>query len=239
MKYYIITGTSSGIGKALTEAILQEQDSKVIGISRKNVFENENYTHIFADLSETNFINKIEFPEINNNDEIVLINNAGIISEIKRIGDIAKDSIVNGFNVNTIAPLLLINKFIRKYQTSTSKKIILNISSGAGRHTVDAWTVYCASKAAMDMFSENINVEQQFIEENKRFRIYSVAPGVVNTQMQDFIRTAYIEDFSETEKFKNLKERNLLSQPKDIAEKLLELLSNNNLKEVILDIRKL
>ena len=91
----------------------------------------------------------------------------------------------------------------------------------------------------MDMFSENINIEQQFTEEKQRFRIYSVAPGVVDTQMQDFIRTAYKEDFSETEKFKNLKERNLLSQPKDIAVKLLTLLSNKNLKEVILDVRKL
>jgi benzil reductase ((S)-benzoin forming) len=54
------------------------------------------------------------------------------------------------------------NNFIKKYQTYTNKRTILNVSSGAGRHAIDAWSVYCASKSALDMISETINTEQNF-----------------------------------------------------------------------------
>lgn len=239
MKYYIITGTSSGIGKTLVESLLKKSDIKVLGVSRKNIFKEENYTHIFADFSNPESIENIILPNIDKKDEIVLINNAGVISEIKRIGNINNKSLINDFNVNAIAPLLLINKFISKYQNISCKKTILNISSGAGRHTIDAWTVYCASKSAMDMYSKNIDVEQRFYAEEKRFKIYSIAPGVVDTKMQDFIRNVDEKDFSEKEKFIKLKENKLLSEPVDIAEKLIKIIESDNIKEVILDARNI
>jgi benzil reductase ((S)-benzoin forming) len=238
MKYYIITGISSGIGEALVKILLKQNNTKVIGISKKNIFSNEKYYHIFSDFSITEFIENIQFPEIEENDEVFLINNAGVISEIKRIGNVETKSIINDFNVNAIAPLLLINKFIKKYQNINSKKTILNISSGAGRHTIDAWTTYCASKSAMDMFSENIYVEQQFYPEEMRFSIYSVAPGVVDTPMQEKIRNSDENNFSEKEKFVLLKKNNQLSNPNDIAEKLIFCLDKGLFKKVKIDLRE-
>lgn len=237
MKHFIITGTSSGIGNALANEILKSENVRVIGISRKNTIQHPYYKHIYADFSENKFVENITFPEINNSDEIYLINNAGVISEIKRIGKISNESIINDFNVNALAPLLLINIFINKYQDLKIKKVILNISSGAGRHTVDAWTSYCSAKAAMDMYSLNISVEQEFIQNEKRFKIYSVAPGVVDTQMQNVIRNTRKNDFSELEKFIKLKSDKLLKQPADLAPKILEILFSDKIKEVITDVR--
>jgi benzil reductase ((S)-benzoin forming) len=162
MKHYFITGTGKGIGKALAETVLKDQENKVTGISRTNSIEHPNYKHITTDLSDLNQTESIFFPELKDSDEIVLINNAGVMSEIFRTGNLKNETIINDYNVNIVSPSLLMNNFIKKYQSYSNKRTILNVSSGAGRRAIDAWAVYCASKSALDMISESISVEQSF-----------------------------------------------------------------------------
>ncbi len=238
MKHYFITGTSRGIGKALVENLLENRDIRITGISRNNTISHPNYKHIKLDLSTPETISSFAFPEISNAEEIVLINNAGVMSEIRRIGQQQTENIINDYNVNIVSPSILMNNFIKTYQNYTNKRVILNVSSGAGRHTVDAWSVYCASKSALDMFSENIHLEQSFFPEENRIKIFSVAPGVIETKMQKQIRKTSEKDFSEVKKFVNLKNDGLLSSPKETAKLLLKVI-NGNFAEVILDIRKL
>ncbi len=237
MKHYFITGTSRGIGKALAEQLLKEDGVFVSGIARNKTITHPNYRHFTLNLSDPNNAASFSFPELQDAEEVVLINNAGVISEIKRIGKIHNQSIVNDFSVNIIAPSILMNNFIRTYQNYTNKRSILNVSSGAGRHTIDAWSVYCASKAALDMYSKNIAEEQRFVSEENRIKLYSVAPGVIETAMQEQIRSSSKKDFSEIKKFLYLKENNLLFSPEHAAELLLNIL-NGNQSEVILDVRK-
>ncbi len=240
MKYFFITGTSRGTGKALAETLLTKNNIKIIGISRNCTISNSNYEHFYLDLSKTAEVSNFNFPEINNAEEIVLINNAGVMSEIKRIGQQKSENIINDYNVNIVSPSILTNNFIKKYQDYTNKRSVLNISSGAGRHTVDAWSVYCASKSALDMFSENINAEQSFFPKKNRIKIFSVAPGVIETSMQEQIRNTSEKDFSEVKKFLNLKNEGQLSSPEQTAEKLLYIIKNrDNFTEVILDVRNL
>ena len=77
MKGYIITGTSSGIGKALCELLLKDENNEVIGISRTQKIYHSNYKHISLDLNIVNQIEKIKFPDWNNSEQISLIHNAG------------------------------------------------------------------------------------------------------------------------------------------------------------------
>ncbi len=240
MKYYFITGTSRGIGKAIAENVLKKENVKVYGISRNCTISHRNYSHSDIDLSKPENTESYKFPEISDSSEIILINNAGVMSEIKRIGMQKNRNIINDYNVNIVSPSILINNFIEKYQNYKNKRTILNVSSGAGRHTVDAWSVYCASKAALDMYSQNIKLEQSFYPKENRIKIFSVAPGVIETAIQEQIRKTPVKYFSDVKKFVNLKNNDLLSSPESTAEKLLNIIADNDrFYDVILDVRNL
>jgi len=240
MKHYFITGTSRGIGKSIAETLLKNETVKVTGISRTSSIKHKNYSHITTDLSDINDTESIFFPTIENAEEIVLINNSGVISEILRVGKMKNSGIINDYNVNIVSPSILMNNFIKKYQNYTNKRTILNISSGAGKHTIDAWSVYCASKAALDMFSKNVEVEQSFFSEVNRIKVFSVAPGVIDTEMQKQIRETSQKEFSNVDKFIALKENNELASPQETASLLLKIIDNRNIySDVILDVRNL
>ena len=230
MNYYFITGTSSGIGKALAELLLEDATNKVVGISRKCTIKNENYKHFFVDLSDTKSILAFEF-EIENiqaPDKIVLINNAGTVGIVNHVGSMDSNDIVKSYTLNLIAPSVLINKFINTFQFQKNNKIILNVSSGAGKKPVDGWSVYCSTKSGLDMFSEVVNCEQKInsFEDILNFKIYSIAPGVVDTAMQQEIRKLKKESFSKIENFISLKANNQLLNPKYVAQKYIDVINN-------------
>jgi benzil reductase ((S)-benzoin forming) len=240
MKHFFITGTSKGIGNALAELLLKDNNNRVTGISRTNTIKHIHYSHITTDLANTGDTESFFFPDLKDFDEITLINNSGTISEIVRTGKLKNSGILNDFNVNIVSPSILMNNFIKKYQQYTNKRVILNISSGAGRHAVDAWSVYCASKSALDMFSETVNLEQNFQPVENRIRILSLAPGTVDTAMQEKLRDSDENEFSVKEKFVNLKKNNELASPEHIAESIVKIINNHETFEsVILDIRYL
>jgi len=236
MKIYYITGTSKGLGKAISEVLLQDSENFVIGISRNKTIENKNYKHISVDLSKPESVIDFKFDIFDNAASYTLINNAGIIGDIKHIGDIDNKKIIDTYNVNIVSPSILINNFVRDYKSVDLQKTILNISSGAGRHSIESWSSYCASKAAMDMFSLVANDDFNYLS-GKNFKIFSIAPGIVDTPMQDDIRAANKDDFSMVENFKTYKNQNLLSSPYKIAKQLIVLI-NKNIDKIILDVRE-
>ena len=241
MNYYFITGTSRGLGKALAEKILSTGDCKVFGIGRTSTIINPNYTHFNIDLSLVCELEKeIEnvFQSLINPKKIVLLNNSGILGDVKYSGNPNAKSIIEVFNVNTIAPAILINSFIKKYLKVDAEKLIINISSGAGKNPIDGWSNYCSSKAALDMYSRVVDLEQTI--SNSGFKIYSIAPGVVDTKMQSEIRNADKNDFSLIEKFKDYKSENQLSSPKEVAKKYLKIINNpDSFDDVLLDVRNI
>ena len=240
MNIYFITGTSKGIGYNIAVSLLKDSSNFVYGLSRTNTIKNDNFTHIKIDLSDIEQVNNFSFEVNDKIDKIVLINNAGIIGDIKQTGKVSNKSIIDTYNINTIAPSVLINKFIAQFQNEEVEKIILNISSGAGRHTISSWATYCASKSALDMYSQVVYDEQKRIQRKKSVKIYSIAPGIVDTPMQDVIRNAKVEDFEFVNQFIVYKEKSQLTSPTDVADKLISFLNNSNkYKNVIYDLREL
>lgn len=235
-----ITGTGKGIGKALAEYFLAKGNVSVIGISRQNEIQHPNFEFIKCDLSDTaGLIKRLDSffdRKVLEDEKVALVNNAGILGEMKHIGKISAQSIVDNYNVNVTALALLMNSFTNKFHSHQAEKVILNISSGAGKSPVDGWATYCSSKAAVDMLSKVAHEET--IIDDSGFKIFSCAPGVVDTFMQDTIRTADQHNFSKLEKFIQLKSENQLSNPEETASKLAQLIENpNHFSGVIQDVR--
>jgi benzil reductase ((S)-benzoin forming) len=238
MKVYYITGTSRGIGKALAEHILSLPDTKVIGLARNHTIQHANYKHVDIDLSNTSYTANFYFEQHAEATEIVLVNNSGVIGDIARFGDIDNEKIVEAMHVNLIAPFILSNNFVKAYSALTIPLTILNISSGAGRNPVDAWGAYCTSKAGVDMFSRVLSLEQEILG-RKNLRCLSLAPGIIDTVMQDSIRAANPEDFSRHAEFVALKEEGKLVTPETLAPLIIQALGKSSFDKVTVDLREI
>ena len=216
MNYYFITGTSRGIGKAMAELLLLDPENFVIGISRKCTIEHKSYSHVTLDLSDAEAVKKFQFGEIGKAKRICLFNNSGEIGTIKPLGKLSNTEIIKNLTLNLVSPCVLMNKFIDTFDKVVAEKIILNMSSGAGKNPVDGWSMYCASKAGLDMFSKVADLEEK-VRSKKNFRVLSIAPGVVDTDMQTYIRSAASEDFSRLNDFIGFKKNKILLQPDAVA----------------------
>lgn len=246
MQYFFITGTSRGIGKALAERALKEKDTWVTGFSRQNTIQHERYKHTAVDLSDIERLKKEVdgfFPKLSQAGRIILINNAGTLGEVKYLSELADESIQFLFNLNVTAPAILMNHFLSAYREHRAEKIIINVSSGAGKYPVDGWSGYCASKAALDMLTQVAAVEQQKMEEQGKgigMKIYALAPGVVDTEMQAEIRQVNQDNFSSLDKFLNLKKEEKLDNTAQTAEKFFYLINHTEeFTDVLQDVRQL
>ncbi|PZX46454.1 SDR family NAD(P)-dependent oxidoreductase [Algoriphagus chordae] len=233
----ILTGHSQGLGRAIMDTYLQKDDFEVIAISRTVLgLGNPNLTEHSIDLGDLEVLEN-ELPKLfptADYKEIIMINNAGWIGEIKPVGSMQVKHMRIQVNVNLLAPMYLTSAFVDAYKDSSAKKIICNISSGAASKPVEGWGGYCSTKAAIAMFT------QVAAKENKDplFRFFSLAPGIVDTAMQDEIRQSDELDFPQIERFKNYKEDGELSSPEQVAAKICYMLGNESkFQDVIQDVR--
>ncbi|WP_107040220.1 SDR family NAD(P)-dependent oxidoreductase [Brumimicrobium mesophilum] len=211
----IITGTSSGIGKALAHFYL-EKGEKVIGISRSNSIIDDNFKHVACDLSDKHQLHELSLLDYvsQENYPIRLINNAGIIGDIKRSHELTLTHYVDMTMVNLVAPQYLCSYVLSSFGFDNVDAII-NISSGAGQRPIPSWGSYCATKAGMDIFAETLNLEIK--ELGKSTKVFNIAPGVVDTNMQVSIRNSGAKNFSSHQNFVDLKENDELRSPEEVA----------------------
>lgn len=220
----IITGSSKGIGKAIAQFYL-DKGEKVLGISRTNTIEHQNFIFESCDLSDVNALQELNIDgHIPKADSITLINNAGTIGDIQRAEKLNLETYVSVAVLNIVATQYLCS-IVLKVVPSHQLKAIVNISSGAGRRAIPSWSAYCASKAAIDLYSETLHAE--FQEQKRLTKIYSVAPGVVDTSMQEVIRASDPNNFSSHQNFVALKENNELREPEKVARLLHQLLEKD------------
>lgn len=228
MNYYFITGSSKGLGKALTELLLNDEENVVYGISRTNDINHQQFKHIQIDLTDLDAVKQFHFPELKDATAITLINNAGIVGDINYLGNLDYDKIISTYNLNLITPTLLINQFTKTYNNKLSK-LVINISSGAGRSAIDGWSVYCATKAGLDMLS--LVFKEEINNKNLNINILSLAPGIIDTGMQDEIRRADESNFSNIERFIAYKNNGDLAAPASTANLIAKFISDKTLQE--------
>lgn len=213
MHYYIITGASRGLGRALAEEVLKQPDAHVLGVSRHATIEHPRYQHQPLDLSDIeavqNNLYKL-FPARPDASSLTLINNAGVLGEIGYAGELPNEHYGFVLDVNVVAPAMLMNTFLSAYGGLQCPRTVLNVSSGAGQRPIDGWGAYCASKAALDMLSQVAQQEQE--QRRSGIRIRSLAPGTLDTDMQAHIRTADQDKFSQAPHFHGLHQEGKLAE---------------------------
>lgn len=238
MNHYFITGTSRGLGKALATGLLENETNRVTGLSRECTITHPHYRHVEIDLNDLGAVKNFTFEDHPGASRLVLINNAGTLGGVKPVGKADPDMIIQSYHVNLVAPSLLTNTFVRTYAEHSAEKFILNISSGAGKNPIDGWSTYCASKAAIDLYSRVIKEEQQHTENG--FRIWSVAPGVVDTSMQEEIRSASPEDFKQLGRFVDYHITKQLAHPETVARKYFTIFDEpDHFQEVVFSVKDL
>jgi benzil reductase ((S)-benzoin forming) len=225
-KVLIITGGSKGIGRALVKTYLKE-GFEVHSISRtfdENVsdsllfqypFDLENIPQI-ANLL-TQIIERFNGDEI---EKITLINNAATLGRIGTLEKSSTEDLQAAIDINLTAPMVLSASFINQLQDWTCEKSIVNLSSGAAQKPYHGWVPYCTTKAAIEMLTRGIAREQGF--QIHPIKSIAIIPGVVETGMQEEVRKASKENFNAIERFIELKEKGMLSNPDDIARKIFE-----------------
>lgn len=177
----LITGTSSGIGYGLAKHYCR-QGHQVIGFSRrapKDLSSLDNYKHYQLDLTDfeglADFLPSV-FEYWENFDLIIL--NAGVLGEIERFENQDYNEIRKVMDINVWANKLFIDEVIRS-QISVNQ--IVAISSGAAKNGSAGWGAYSVSKAALNMLIKT------YATENPQIHFSAVAPGLVDTAMQEYI----------------------------------------------------
>lgn len=148
-----------------------------------------------------------------------LINNAGVIPKVAPLSDSDPVDLARALRVGLEAPLLLSAAFLHATQAWSVPRKILNISSGLGRRALASQSGYCAAKAGMDHFTRCMALDEALKPNGAK--VCSLAPGVIDTDMQVQLRNADASAFPDRKNFVDLKASGRLTSPADAASQIL------------------
>ncbi|KAN0077304.1 hypothetical protein V8E55_011159 [Tylopilus felleus] len=194
-KTVLITGASTGIGQA-TAILFAKGGANIILTARRgdalqNVAEQCTAAHkaagiqqggkfvpITLDVSDKNqiasFLEKIP-QDLRNID--VLVNNAGYVVGVDRVGDLSLENMENMFATNVFGLIALTQLFIKDFKARKTGHII-NLGSIAGREPYAGGSIYCATKHAVNAFTGSLLRELV----DTPIRVTEIQPGMVETE---------------------------------------------------------
>lgn len=189
MKTVLITGASSGIGKATAEK-LSKQGFRLILCGRrkdrlidlkKSLSEFTEVCYLVFDVRSKEGVEKqIKSLGESWKDIDILVNNAGNAHGKNQLseGNIEDwDSMIDG----NVKGLLYVSKTVIPNMISRKKGHIINISSIAGKETYEGGVVYCASKKSVEAISQGMRTELT----KHNIKVSNIAPGAVETEFSE------------------------------------------------------
>jgi benzil reductase ((S)-benzoin forming) len=240
--YCILTGASRGLGLAMARQ-LRAQGVHLLTLSRHPdpALDGPGVEQWPVDLAQpaeaavrlSGWVAALPRDRIGS---LTLINNAAGLPTPGPLdaGDATEMSAA--LRVGLEAPLLLCAAFLKASDDVRAPRKLLNISSGLGRYAMAGSAVYCATKAGLDHLSRVIALEQAARPNGAK--VVSLAPGVIDTDMQVQLRSADPMLFAERARFVDLKEGGRLDSADAAAAKVLALLDRADFgAEVIADVR--
>jgi benzil reductase ((S)-benzoin forming) len=238
----ILTGHSRGLGAAIASDLL-ERNIGVMGIARatNDTLEQRfpaTLRQVRLDLSDTAAVAQwlAGMPLhsfLAGSSTVLLINNAGTVQPVGLPATLDPQAVARAVSLNVAIPLMLASAVAAATASAVDRRI-LHVSSGAGRHAYPGWNIYCATKAALDHHARAVALEQP-----SGLRICSLAPGIIDTDMQAEIRASAVEDFPLRERFDALKRNGELSAPAQTARRLVDyLLSDAFGQTAVADLRE-
>ncbi|WBW96222.1 SDR family NAD(P)-dependent oxidoreductase [Oceanirhabdus sp. W0125-5] len=225
MRSFVVTGVTNGLGNELIRLFHELNIGKLYLLGRKihriqSVVKSAKLYEVDFSKLDIDVLEKLMkdvFRKITNNDEVIFINCAGVVNPIEFVENITNDQLLTSFNVNLVWPCMLIKELVKEVQKKNCDFRIINISSGVAYKPLPGWSLYSTSKASINIFLETL------AQEKRHYKIVSVDPGVMDTNMQREIRSVEKKDkeFKYLKDFREFKEKNLLVSPKEVANKIL------------------
>ncbi|HEX7682442.1 MAG TPA: SDR family oxidoreductase [Trinickia sp.] len=224
----IVTGHTRGLGAACVDA-LRARGIDVLGLARSSRTPASAGAHAqalgtFAEV-ELDLADSAQLAQwlagetlaafLRGAQRALLINNAGTVNPIGPCDTQAPNEVGRAVALNVAAPLMLASAFAAA-TASVPDRRIAHVSSGAARNAYAGWSVYCATKAALDHHARAAALDSQ-----RGLRIASVAPGVVDTDMQGEIRRVDDARFPQRARFEEMKRTGQLSSPEQAANKFV------------------
>jgi benzil reductase ((S)-benzoin forming) len=234
MNKVIVTGHTRGLGAAIA-AELQSRGLAVLGLARGRS------TLAGIEQAEVDMADPVALQAwlagpvlrdfLAGADTVYLVNNAGFVTPVGPLAAQAPAAVLQAVMLNVGAPLALAAAFVQAAPEATRR--ILHISSGAGRNAYPGWAVYCATKAALDQHARAVQLDG-----DPQVLAVSLAPGVIDTDMQAAIRATPDANFPLRERFVELKDTGGLTSPEDCARNLADyLLAPGFGREAVDDLR--
>lgn len=192
-KTILITGASSGIGKATASEFAESSEGKVNLIltarrvekldSLKSELEQKYPGTIkihtqFLDVSDIKSIKPFfanlptDFKDID-----ILVNNAGLALGNDKVGDIAQSDINTVFNTNILGNIEVVQTLLPYFKQKNAGDIV-QLGSIAGRDAYTGGSIYCASKFALNAFTSSLRKELI----STKIRVIEIQPGAVETE---------------------------------------------------------
>lgn len=237
----IVTGASRGLGQALAMGLM-EKDTRLITVARNHNAELSARAEetgcalqqVQSDLANPAAAERVARQVVaglpQGAKRYVLINNAGTVAPIRQASELDNAALITAaFSLNVTSVMLIAAAFLQAVKPLKADCRIVNISSGAGRNPTPGWGVYCATKAALDHYTRVLHAE------NHGVRIVSLAPGVINTDMQETIRGSAASDFPNVDRFAQMHEQGQLASPADVAARILRYLAHDDFGANVLD----
>ena len=231
-----ISGASSGIGKALVDNVPFD-DARIIDISRRGGPDAE---HLEADLSDP-----ASWPTVAESfrqelggfsgERVVFWHAAGSVQPIGFAGEVDTEAYTRNVLLNSAAGQVLGHSFLAAARDVDAERYLVMVSSGAASLVGAGWSSYGAGKAALDQWVRDVGSEQDI---RGGVQVVAVAPGVVETGMQEQIRETSEEDFPKRQKFVELHQSGELSDPDEVAGQLWALLQKGFENGAVLDLRE-
>lgn len=227
-----VTGTSSGIGAALAQDLL-ERGWRVVGASRRAApITHPRYSHLQLDLADLAALRKaldaqlaplVADPAVT---RLGLVNNAANEGLLGPIGQLDASLLPDIYAVNTAAPILLMGWFERHARAGRPLRIV-NISTGAAVMPIPGLGAYGSSKAALRMAGMILGAELDASSAPPETTILSYEPGLVDTPMQAAVRTSSAEVVPSVQMFKDWAAAGTLVPPALPAAEIAEYLESD------------
>jgi benzil reductase ((S)-benzoin forming) len=233
MKTAIVTGVSRGLGEALARALLAGGFA-VTGIGRASstALSAPNYRFVACDLADTIDIDAALTPAFRaiaaaRPEFLCLINSAATAGPVGTIGSLEAEALAASMAANLIAPIALANLFCRMLLAPAQSRRIINVSSGAADSPLPGGGPYSIAKAGLEMLTRQLAAEH----DGPMFRAITVRPGVIDTDMQTFMRSQTKEALPSIDLFKGFHREHRLVAPDTVARKIIDKLVLNDVEQ--------
>lgn len=232
MHLYLVTGSSRGLGAALVQQLSQPGNT-VVGMARRHnpALQAEQWTLDLADPLPAAERLQAWLRAHGGWQSATLVNNAALLSAPGPLAGADLAGLSAALRVGLEAPALLSRVFLAE-TAGVPQRRILNISSGLGRRAMAGSAAYCAVKAGLDHLSRALALEAPGVG------IVSLAPGIIDTDMQVQLRGADPAGFPEQARFQGLKDGGQLQTAEATAAAIVRYLMRPDFgKTVVADVR--